>query len=219
MNLTSSNKSSIEHSSDAENLLGKRQKKRLQNRDNILISALKLFNDRGYERATLREISQAAGLSTGAVFANFKDKEEIFETLLVSTIDDLRPKIKETINLESHYVDRSLKTFEIILTLARRHSGLFKSALSYTWVAFIEQPRFTTICLQFLRDLVQDCLEKGVSTGEIDRTVLTKQYILMIEDMLIGIFRRGLVGEMNDIELFKEARNRYEFIYQHFKAT
>jgi AcrR family transcriptional regulator len=45
--------------------------------EGILAAAARVFVERGYDRATLREIAGAAGVSTGAVYAYFRTKEEL----------------------------------------------------------------------------------------------------------------------------------------------
>jgi AcrR family transcriptional regulator len=47
-------------------------------RAKILTAAKALFAKRGYEGATIRDIAAAAGMSTGAVFASFTDKSDLF---------------------------------------------------------------------------------------------------------------------------------------------
>jgi AcrR family transcriptional regulator len=47
-------------------------------REKIVASAKQLFAERGYEGATIRDIAKAAGMSTGAVFASFTDKSDLF---------------------------------------------------------------------------------------------------------------------------------------------
>jgi len=46
-------------------------------REHILETALKLFRKRGFERTTMREIAQAAGLSLGAAYHYFPSKEAL----------------------------------------------------------------------------------------------------------------------------------------------
>jgi AcrR family transcriptional regulator len=48
----------------------------------ILEAALDLFSGQGYRGTSIRDISKAAGVSTGSVYHHFKDKEELFDTLL-----------------------------------------------------------------------------------------------------------------------------------------
>jgi len=43
----------------------------------VFESALKLFRRRGFERTTMRDIAQAAGLSLGAAYHHFRSKDEL----------------------------------------------------------------------------------------------------------------------------------------------
>lgn len=66
--------------SDVENVrpLSKRQKAKAATREKVLTAARVCFNSLGYERATIRDIANTAGMSTGAVFASFTGKEALY---------------------------------------------------------------------------------------------------------------------------------------------
>ena len=53
-----------------------------RSRAQILDAALALFSHQGYRATSMREIADRAGVSTGSVYHQFKDKEAIFLTLL-----------------------------------------------------------------------------------------------------------------------------------------
>ncbi len=53
-----------------------------RSRERILDAALKLFSHQGYRGTSIREIADAAGLSTGNLYHQFPDKETIFNGLL-----------------------------------------------------------------------------------------------------------------------------------------
>lgn len=53
-----------------------------RSRAHILEAALELFSHQGYRATSMRDIAQAAGVSTGNVYHHFKDKETIFRALL-----------------------------------------------------------------------------------------------------------------------------------------
>ena len=53
-----------------------------RSRGAILEAALELFSEHGYRGTSIREIADAAGLSTGNLYHHFPDKETIFRTLL-----------------------------------------------------------------------------------------------------------------------------------------
>ena len=48
----------------------------------ILEASLELFSSQGYRGTSIREIAEAAGVSTGNVYHHFPDKETIFQTVL-----------------------------------------------------------------------------------------------------------------------------------------
>ena len=53
-------------------------------RDRLVAAAIEVFVDQGYEQARVQDIARAAGLTTGAIYANFRDKRE----LLLAAIAD-----------------------------------------------------------------------------------------------------------------------------------
>ncbi|HEV8657031.1 MAG TPA: TetR/AcrR family transcriptional regulator [Thermoanaerobaculia bacterium] len=69
-----------------------REEKSERSRRLVLDSALDLFSHQGYRATSMREIADAARVSTGNVYHHFPDKEAIFKTLLdeLWTITDTR---------------------------------------------------------------------------------------------------------------------------------
>lgn len=58
--------------------LNKRQQAKARTHARVLAAATALFREVGYADATIRDIARAAGMSTGAVFANFEDKAALW---------------------------------------------------------------------------------------------------------------------------------------------
>jgi len=59
-----------------------REEKSERSRRQVLDAALQLFSRHGYRATTVRDIADAAKVSTGNVYHHFPDKETIFNTLL-----------------------------------------------------------------------------------------------------------------------------------------
>ncbi len=59
-----------------------RQARSEQSRRQVLDVALQLFSRQGYRATSVRDIADAAGVSTGNVYHHFPDKEAIFRSLL-----------------------------------------------------------------------------------------------------------------------------------------
>ncbi|MHB8529717.1 MAG: TetR family transcriptional regulator [Caulobacteraceae bacterium] len=62
----------------------KRALAKSRTRQKILASAKRLFAERGYEAATIRDIASEAGMSTGAVFASFTGKSDVFGEIILA---------------------------------------------------------------------------------------------------------------------------------------
>jgi AcrR family transcriptional regulator len=53
-------------------------------RERLLEAAAEVFAEQGYDRARVQQIARRAGLSTGAIYANFRDKSELLaETISI----------------------------------------------------------------------------------------------------------------------------------------
>ncbi len=58
-----------------------------RSRAQVLDAALELFSHRGYRATSMRDIADRAGVSTGAVYHHFNDKETMFRALLDQYFD------------------------------------------------------------------------------------------------------------------------------------
>lgn len=51
-------------------------------RENLILAAANLFNEQGYERTTVREIANDAGLTSGSIFYHFESKLSLLEGVI-----------------------------------------------------------------------------------------------------------------------------------------
>lgn len=62
-------------------MLTARQAGKAATRAKVLVAGKARFEAIGYEAATIRDIAQAAGVSTGAVFCSFEGKAELYRAI------------------------------------------------------------------------------------------------------------------------------------------
>jgi len=67
--------------------------KRDRTRAALLEAARALVRERGYERTTLEKVAHRAGMTTGAIYGNFKNREELFIALGQTYWAPIAPKI------------------------------------------------------------------------------------------------------------------------------
>src|SRR6478736_8960146 len=68
--------------------------KRERTRAALLEAARGLIREKGYERTTLEEVARRAGMTTGAIYGNFRDRDELFIALGQTYWAPIRPKIQ-----------------------------------------------------------------------------------------------------------------------------
>lgn len=64
----------------------------MKTRQHLLLAALEVFYRQGVTRSTLQEIAQEAGVTRGALYWHFKNKEELFEELFEYTFQHIFPE-------------------------------------------------------------------------------------------------------------------------------
>ena len=68
--------------------------KRARTRAKLLETARLLIREKGFERTTLEEIAERAGMTTGAIYGNFKNREDLFVALAQVYWAPIKPKFK-----------------------------------------------------------------------------------------------------------------------------
>src|SRR6478672_4561104 len=68
--------------------------KRDRTRAALLEAARALIREKGYERTTLDEVAHRAGMTTGAIYGNFKNRDELFIALGQTYWAPVKPRLK-----------------------------------------------------------------------------------------------------------------------------
>lgn len=174
--------------------VGSRAQSKERNRQKILESAMALFRERGYEAATLRDIARGAGLSTGALFANFNDKTEIFLTV----IEEENARVIQTM-IDAHdpalaLVDRLHKQLIRGFEAARANARLILSAFVMRWsqndAGLTEVSRLADLVRVALFDTLKDALARQ----ELPQNARIDCAAEMLEDLCFANLRRAFAG-------------------------
>jgi AcrR family transcriptional regulator len=71
---------------------GPKGDKRARTRAKLLAAARELIREQGFERTTLREVARRAGMTSGAIYGNFRDRDELFIALADAYWPPLKPQ-------------------------------------------------------------------------------------------------------------------------------
>ncbi len=68
--------------------------KRERTRAKLLEAARSLIREKGYEHTTLDDIAERAGMTTGAIYGNFKNRDDLFIALGQTYWAPIKPRVK-----------------------------------------------------------------------------------------------------------------------------
>ena len=174
--------------------------------NNILDAAGRLFTEKQYAEVSLREITEVAGVTKGALYHHFATKEELY----LQAVYRCLAEVKETIE-ESHYSSRgescrsrlylALGSF---LRLPDETRAIMRSIRQN--INVFEEPIRTELIRTYQAALPQKIellLVEGMANGEIismDARLLSWQHVAVVEVSLHEYGRQQLGGpeEMAD---------------------
>ncbi len=169
----------------------------------MLDAAACVFAERGFHAASVEAVSEEAGFSIGAVYSNFKSKEELFLTLYEERIERRRRELRQlvaeaggpqaglgaaaanAVELMEQERDWFLLYFEFLLHAARQP-------------AFAE--RFQAVRQEGLDELAAGIAE-GLTSAGLDSSVEPQELARAIRALSYGFALDGLVGEASDAPL------------------
>ncbi len=138
-----------------------------QTRVKVLTAARRLFSEQGYEGATIRDIATAAGMSTGAVFANFTDKSDLFREIMLTDMVALADAMKEASDQGTSAEDGLLKLFVAGYRFYQTQLPLARAAFSVGWSPEDGPELRNSAPVQTLVGLITSQLERGAQSGEL----------------------------------------------------
>ena len=155
-----------------------------QTRAKVLAAARRLFSEAGYEGATIRDIASAAGMSTGAVFANFSDKSDLFREIMVTDMAALADAMAAAAERGTSVEDSLLKVFMAGYNFYRAQLPLARAAFSVGWSPEDGPALRSAPPVQALNGLVLETLKDAVAKGEIGGADLELRAHMLFETYL-----------------------------------
>jgi AcrR family transcriptional regulator len=99
----------------------------------LLLIAATLFNQKGYERTTVRDLANAAGIQSGSLFHHFKTKEDILKSVMVDTIIFNTERMKKEMAKAENCVAALKALIRCELESINGETGEAMSVLVYEW--------------------------------------------------------------------------------------
>ncbi|MFH1729926.1 MAG: TetR/AcrR family transcriptional regulator [Pseudomonadota bacterium] len=172
----------------------------------IIKAASEVFCDHGYASTKLEEIAKKAKLTRGAIYWNFKNKEDLFCTLIDTSFKQIDTSIKPIWESDLGALEKFEKTIKTFLKEIKRsnkikiltfiHNPIFnnlKSDVDKKAQRLLEKNRSERI------KRLEVLIEQAKKTGEIRKDITSHQISNSFFIYLIGLMKFTLIPSNKDI--------------------
>jgi AcrR family transcriptional regulator len=178
----------------------------------ILGAAEELFVRRAYADVSMRDLAEAAEVTTGALYHHFPSKEKLYYTMLTAYLGRVRQASLEAIPVAGNCRDKLRALTQVFLALPPEQRGLMALVRRDSHV-FPDRTRqgIVRAYQATVPDLVEQVVRAGIQRGELkrrDARWLAWTYVAIVETALTGYAEHAL-GSLDErldaaLDLFLE---------------
>jgi AcrR family transcriptional regulator len=173
-------------------VLERKEREKEQRRNHILDAARNVLIEKGYNDASIIDISKRAEISVGTIYRYFKNKEEIFNVINRNIIEMLYDYIMKSIPADTSPRERLMSIGNSYLAFSEENAAFFETFsyfITFPDVVFEAEHRITqgTYGMKILNKVVLT-IEEGIKKGMF-REVNAQKYAILIWSTLHGILQ------------------------------
>lgn len=171
-----------------------------ESKNSILRAACDVFAERGYGKASMREVARRAGISPGGIYIYFRNKEELYTGLMQSQMDEFLGRVA-ALRAEMP-LDALRKLIDLYMQLAVTKTKMLSANLKEYDMEFKRPVREAFFKAQ--HRVLTDILKKGVRVGVL-RPINCSETALMVLVTLRGAILGYLTGDIKKPKAYGRA--------------
>jgi AcrR family transcriptional regulator len=203
----------------SEQPLTRRAVAKQRTRERLLDAARRLFAERGYEAATVRDIAAAADLSTGAVFASFSDKADLFTEVIISDYQTLSERMAMIDVTGCSVREALMQIFGAAYQCDLEQLGLIRAAISFSWQRDANAEHRSRQGMKLLLSLLSNVLSQGVKSGELSDRLDVRLTTEILWDCYLANYRRAIFDDWDAEALSARLSAQIDLILTGFRAA
>jgi AcrR family transcriptional regulator len=207
----------LDHAETPATLTGRALSKQ-RTREKIIDAARQLFNARGYEGATVRDIAGAAGMSTGAVFASFADKAELFDEIVATDYRELEAQMAEAMSQAATALDALLGVFGAAYRSHAKQLPMVCAAMAAGWTRDPSTIQRNHDALKPVVRLIREALQQGVDRGELAAKTDIRLLRGIIWEVYLSGYRSAVYERWTAEDMLKRLREQLLLILAGVRA-
>jgi AcrR family transcriptional regulator len=169
-------------------------------RQRIIDAAIGVFGELGYQRATIQDVVRASGLSVGAVYTHFKNKEELFLVACACEVEAQKADLRLRLADLGSVTDRLRTAIDWAVDSAV--TGVNENSVrAHAWMVAEESPDLRQILrdrrtemVAFSRLVLQEALVRGELPAWIDADSIASAFVTLIDGFVVRALEAGALS-------------------------
>ena len=184
--------------------LSRRQEASAQRRQAIIDAGLDVFSTRGFAAARLDDVAERAGVAKGTIYLFFKDKEDLFEQIVLGAAAPVLARIESVISRADLPLEEILsRLFEVFQSeiLATKRKEILRLVIT-------EGARFPKIAEFYYREviakgmaLIRRLARNASARGELSSNEIERFPQLVFAPLLMTVIWEGLFSKVEPLDV------------------
>ena len=175
--------------------------KRARTRASLIAAAGELVRDQGFERTTLEAVARRAGMTRGAIYGNFKNRDELFMALAEGHAAPIVPQVRPGASFAEHM--HALAEAVVAAIPQRRRSAV--GALSFKAYSLTHEEMAARV-LQTTRETYDSMIQGMEAAPEGALPMPARCFVPVLHALVEGLLmQRFLTPELVPDEVFHAA--------------
>lgn len=174
----------------------------------IFNTAIRVFSEKGYDNASIEEITSIAGVAKGSLYYHFSKKEDIFDLLLKEGIELLKNNIEIKTKTATTALEKIKAVILIQIKVIVKYEDLINVILSQFWGSDQRNIKCKNAVFEYIK-VIEEIVKEGIENDEF--------YDGDVEAIASGIF--GVTCSSLIYRLKKNKEVDVQKVYQGFIDT
>jgi AcrR family transcriptional regulator len=169
-----------------------RDVQKAETRERVVEAARALFQEKGYEGATIRDIARRAEVAPGSVFTTFETKADLLQEIVFRRLDELFAAVEDAVRDQPNVLAGFTSLAHAAYSQEVKELRLLADNIGASWTwseqAELENRRRIGPLFKIMAGLVDAGIKRGELRADVDKVLL----IEAIFSCYIRIFRKGI---------------------------
>ena len=138
-------------------------------KEEIVITAAKLFKEKGYSAVTMRDIARAMGIRAASLYNHISSKQEILSNIIISLAEEFTEGMEVIKNSSTNNINKLKNIVNLHVTITT-HSPFGMASLNNDWMHLKDELDYYLKLRLDYEDNFRQIIEQGIAEKELQNS-------------------------------------------------